>query len=332
MKQILSILFIFIIHLTYAQNVGIGTTNPLMKLHISKGDSAVALLENIQSLNINVSNALYFKTGSGIVPYTGALKTIGEGTGAARMGLFTYTAASPNGLIERLSITDAGDVGIGTTTPLSKLHVKSTTESVAMFENLQSLNTNISSAMYFKTGGGTYPYTGAIKTIGQSNATARLGFFTYASGTTTGLLERMSITDNGYVGIGKNNPLASLDINGNVVIGGAASVAASGYKLSVEGKIISEEVRVLLKANWPDYVFDKSYNLQSLTELEKYIETNKHLPNVPSAAEVAKGGIMLGDMNGKLLEKIEEMSLYIIEMNKKMEFMQQEITALKTAK
>ncbi|MEO7313377.1 MAG: hypothetical protein ABIX01_23545 [Chitinophagaceae bacterium] len=127
--------------------------------------------------------------------------------------------------------------------------------------------------------------------------------------------------------------------NGPVAIGSSAAPFATGFKLSVDGKIISEEVRVLLKTNWPDYVFAKNYKLRPLADLEKFIATNKHLPNVPSAKEVTKGGIMLGDMNGKLLEKIEEMSLYIIELNKKMDTLQQqsetfkkEITALKASK
>src|SRR2546423_4813961 len=105
------------------QNVGIGTASPLMKLHVVKNDSAVALFENTQTLNPNISTALYFKTGNGGYPYTGAVKTIGQGIFEARLGFFTYASSNPNGLLERMSITDAGNVGIGTATPLNKLHV-----------------------------------------------------------------------------------------------------------------------------------------------------------------------------------------------------------------
>ncbi len=110
--------------------MGIGTISPLMKLHVQSADSAVLLLENAQSLATGVSNALYFKTGSGAYPYTGAIKTIGQGTNVARLGLFTYADPSPNGLLERLSITDDGNVGIGTITPTASalLDVNSTTK------------------------------------------------------------------------------------------------------------------------------------------------------------------------------------------------------------
>ena len=211
------------VSITDAGNVGIGTISPLMKLHVVKADSAVALLENTQTLNTNVSNALYFKTGNGLLPYTGALKTIGEGTGAARLGLFTYASFGANGLLERLSIADNGNTGIGTTLPLMNLHVSSADSAVALLENTQFLNTNVSNALYFKTGSGALPYTGALKTIGESTGAARLGFFTYASASGNALKERMSVTDAGYVGIGIVAPQTDMHINpagaGSLLIG-----------------------------------------------------------------------------------------------------------------
>jgi hypothetical protein len=121
----------------------------------------------------------------------------------------------------------------------------------------------------------------------------------------------------GNTGIGTYSPNAKLHVNGTQLIGGTADRIATGYDLSVHGKIIAEEVKVQLYASWPDYVFAKDYKLLPLDELEQSINKNKHLPNIPSAAEVEKDGISLGDMNKRLMEKVEELTLYIIDLNKK---------------
>ena len=107
-----------------------------------------------------------------------------------------------------------------------------------------------------------------------------------------------------------------LFIEGNTVIGNSSSVAATGYKLSVDGKIISEEVRVSLASAWPDYVFDRNYPLLNINDLEKYILLEKHLPNIPAAREM-ENGQNLGDMQRRMMEKIEELSLYIIQLEKR---------------
>ncbi|MDQ3290013.1 MAG: TMF family protein, partial [Bacteroidota bacterium] len=71
-----------------------------------------------------------------------------------------------------------------------------------------------------------------------------------------------------------------------------------------------------VNTGWCDYVFEEGYNLMPLYEVEKYINTNKHLPDVPSAAEVEKNGIEVGEMNATLLRKIEELTLHMIELKK----------------
>jgi len=107
---------------SYAQ-IGIGTTAPTMKLHIADANSQILLLENTEALNIGTETAIYFKTGNGSFPFTGAIKTIGTGTSVARLSLFTYAASSPGGLLERMSILDDGNVGIGISSPSEKLEV-----------------------------------------------------------------------------------------------------------------------------------------------------------------------------------------------------------------
>ena len=80
--------------------------------------------------------------------------------------------------------------------------------------------------------------------------------------------------------------------------------------------MIAESVKVKLQGNWPDFVFAENYELPTLQETEKHIKEKGHLSGIPSAAEVEKNGIELGDMNKKLLQKIEELTLYLIEMKK----------------
>lgn len=106
-----------------------------------------------------------------------------------------------------------------------------------------------------------------------------------------------------------------LSINGNVGIG---TTDSKGDKLAVAGTIRAQEVKIE-NTNWPDYVFSPSYQLQSLSDVERYIQENKHLPDIPSEQEVKEEGISVGEMNAKLLQKIEEMTLYMIQMQKEID-------------
>lgn len=111
---------------------------------------------------------------------------------------------------------------------------------------------------------------------------------------------------------------------GAVSIGGSTHKLATGHLLSVDGKIACTEVRVQPSSAWPDYVFSPSYDLMPLNELEKTIQNQKHLPGIPSAKEVEIEGIQLGEMQRKMIEKIEELTLYVIDLNKKVESLQTE--------
>ncbi|HVI44350.1 MAG TPA: hypothetical protein VM802_05755 [Chitinophaga sp.] len=115
-----------------------------------------------------------------------------------------------------------------------------------------------------------------------------------------------------------------MDKIGNVSIGTPDS---KGYKLAVNGNAIFARVRVKSPANWPDYVFDKQYSLLPLSALEKYITVHNHLPEIPSADEVHKEGIELFEMNQKLLQKVEELTLHMIELNKRLDSQEKLIAA-----
>lgn len=110
----------------------------------------------------------------------------------------------------------------------------------------------------------------------------------------------------------QNNDKFFISSTGNVGIGTANPDEA----LTVKGKIHAEEVIVNLNVPGPDYVFEEDYDLPTLDELESFITANKHLPEVPSAAEMEEEGIVLGDMNMLLLKKIEELTLYAIALQK----------------
>lgn len=122
--------------------------------------------------------------------------------------------------------------------------------------------------------------------------------------------------------------LSSVKSDGSVTIG--TTNLPSGYKLAVGGNIIAEKVRVKLQSSgWPDYVFSNKYQLLTLPQTEAFIQQHKHLPGVPSAADVEKEGLDLGDGQAVLLKKIEELTLHLIEMNKKVEKLILENEALK---
>ncbi len=106
--------------------------------------------------------------------------------------------------------------------------------------------------------------------------------------------------------------------NGKVTMGvDPATTNLNGdFKLFVKGGILTDKVEVKVSQAWPDYVFEEDYNLPTLKETEAYIKANKHLPGVPSAAEVTENGINLGNMDATLLQKIEELTLHMIELEK----------------
>ncbi len=129
------------------------------------------------------------------------------------------------------------------------------------------------------------------------------------------------IDNNEIIARGANGAVGNLVLQndgGTVRIGNVA--VPTGYKFGINGKMICEELKVkLASSGWPDYVFANNYKLRSLAQLEKYIQQNKHLPNIPSATEVEKNGIELGDMQKKMMEKIEELTLYIIDLQKQVD-------------
>ena len=119
----------------------------------------------------------------------------------------------------------------------------------------------------------------------------------------TAATEKMRITQDGIIGIG--------------TVGTTLPPGTSNYKLIVEGKVGFREVYVKLSGTWPDYVFDENYKLTPIEDLQKYLPIHQHLPGMPTAAEIETSGQNLGEIQRLQQEKIEELYLYMIEMNEK---------------
>lgn len=129
---------------------------------------------------------------------------------------------------------------------------------------------------------------------------------------------------NGGVVVGNYDNSTWTDLpDGQLIVETSAAIGSTevppGFKLSVDGKAIMEEVHVEVSGAWPDYVFDDDYDLMDLEDTERYIKENGHLPEMPSADEVKDQGINLGQMNMDLLRKVEELTLHIIEQQKQID-------------
>ncbi len=205
----------------------------------------------------------------------------------------------------------SGNVGIGTTTPAHAL----------------TLGTG-----NLKLPGGSFGdhgnlYFGGVTYLGQPGM--RLFGGNVNGNIPAGFIDVMSTDQNDGLRIRVDNSSGGTErmritAAGNVIVGNALAGinTPAGYRLFVEQGILTEKVKVALKnsADWADHVFNTNYPLMPLKQVETFIQTNKHLPGVPSAETlVQQGGIDMNAMFAKQMEKIEELTLYIITLNKKLE-------------
>ena len=113
----------------------------------------------------------------------------------------------------------------------------------------------------------------------------------------------------------------NLKYNGGAVVIGSQSISTgteTDFKLSVDGKLVAKDI-VVTVYGWSDFVFEDNYKLKPLSQVEEYINLNGHLPDVPSEAEVIQNGMNVEEMNKVLLQKVEELTLYIIDMKKEID-------------
>jgi hypothetical protein len=274
-------------------NVGIGITNPSEKFHL-KGAGRIDAAGSFGGAALNLYAATT-NDGSYISFYNEFAAT----NSSAAIG---YSGSNDYLLLSRGTnmFLKAAGLGISIAEPLTKMHIA----------NGQDAGFGPTFNGYIMNGA----VTGANLIIDNNEILSRNNgrkadlFLQNDSGSVI-----LCGTEQGAVGIGVT----------------AGTSIPAGYLLAVDGKIISEEVKVQLSGNWPDYVFDKKYTLLSLDDLKNYIAVNKHLPNIPSAAYVEKNGIELGDMQKKLTQTVEELTLYILELKKEIDLLKKQVSVTK---
>jgi hypothetical protein len=141
----------------------------------------------------------------------------------------------------------------------------------------------------------------------------------------------LTLSPSGKVGVNTSDFFGNHDlyVNGSTYIKGDSPEVHSLY---IEGSTVAEEIFVKVKANWPDYVFTPAHKRMSLMELDRYINTHKRLPGMPAAEKVAADGIEMGETVRLLTEKVEEITLYLIDLKKENDSLREEIESLKGGK
>lgn len=196
------------------------------------------------------------------------------------------------------SYLNGGKLGIGTTSPLTDLHVQNSNGGSVTLANTSSTVGLLIGSIIGRGNGYSYNAAKINMNIEDAwsggNYSSRISFWTTGNNST--ILERMRI-----------------DKNGNVLIN-KTSQTNTAYKLDVNGKIRANEI--VVNTSGADFVFENNYKLRALDEVESFIKENGHLPEIQSAEEMQESGLSLSEMNTKLLQKVEELTLYLIEQNK----------------
>ncbi|NLR82134.1 hypothetical protein [Chitinophaga eiseniae] len=317
-------------------NAGIGTINPATKLEIySDGLSNIQLTHQYDVLG-NVG-ALKFNMAGTEVGKLEVERTIASN----RQSVMKFSIKGRDSLMEAMRIFNNGFVGIGERSPDARLTVSGDSGTyVVKFtqRNVPATDASLSVRNATSATGVFIP-----NLIGRSSIPGR-SFGLYITGEAEDVLPASDASVAAVILDGRtktstrlttNNVLAvnSAGVNLMQVKGdgsvGIGTTDTKGYKLAVNGSGVFTKVVVKAYNNWPDFVFEHDYQLPTLGEMEAYVRTHKHLPEIPSAAEVAEKGVDLGEMNQQLLKKVEEQLLYMIEMNKKITSLTQEVQELK---
>jgi len=280
-------------------NVGVGTNAPSTLLSIGR-EFGTGTIDIQRYLNLTNGASTSPANGNGVgmsfsignnlnaSQTLGAIDVVNEYFNtASNMRFYTVTGST---LTEQMRLDGRGYLGIGTINPANKLDVQG-------------------NGSFYTSGSTTALQIGSVNT-GKTS----IDIATSSDAGGYGIIQSVSVggsvygntainPNGGFVGIGTPTPKEALSVNGN---------------------IRSKQVKVET-ANWPDYVFKKEYNLPSLSDVKTFIDKNHHLPEMPSEADVIKEGVNLGEMIKLQTKKIEELTLYLIDKDTKLQSQQKEI-------
>jgi hypothetical protein len=320
----------FRFHITPSGNLGIGNTSPLAKLHVTGDQKISALTLGNSAFEIGI---------------TGQPATISKfkvfGDGRTFIGNFTSPSNDYNSNGSMLTISQpvklnkAFNIVDNTTLPTDYFTVWGDGRTEIVVNDATTVNPGIkvthtgNTAATLRLGHATASEGNwALMSFGSGNSAASsFGIYDQNALTTpffiAGLNSNPAGVSPGNVGIGTNAPTAKFSVNVSSAITNAIDIynsttTKSEFRVKSTGFVYAREINVIL-TNFPDYVFKKEYELMSLDNLESYIKKNHHLPNVPSAIEIEKDGASLGEMSKIQMEKIEELTLYVIELKKEIE-------------
>ncbi len=310
-------------------NIGIGTDEPLSKLHIVDGN--VLISRSACKAPGNINGSLLFgevvsrswPLGEWGIEY----ERLEEDYYSGGLNFWKVASAYNAGADNCLFLRNNGNIGVGTSTPLDKFQISRGFEKLVFGSMVESFDAGTAyigfnsarlrsngNSWLFDTDGslnggcitlgdlhGNYHIV-TLPSNGRKNEPQRL------ENEKLPVQIRMTVTGQGDVGIGTTN--------------------THGYKLAVLGRILCTNLKVQLEQDWPDYVFRDNYPLMPLSELEQYITLNNRLPGIPSSEEIKNNGIDVSNMQVLLVRKIEELTRYILEQQKILAQQQQQIEKL----
>jgi hypothetical protein len=271
-------------------NVGAQGTMMLFETRETKVDGSAFEFRNVDGETLFRINSLA-EVGVNTSTHGSKFQVKGSGSTNSTSSLNIMNSGS-NSL---LFVRDDGNVGIGTTTPSQKLEIYHNDATGGIVINRGAGTSSKSEIKFSKTGHEKWAIGNDFFNNGENT------FFIWDQTDSIHSFAALLIDNMGRVGLGYTPP------------------ANGTYRLYVQGGIVALDVKVTA-GTFPDYVFEKNYNLPSIYELENYINNNKHLPGIPSAIEIEKNeGFEVGDMQKKLIKVVEEQALYIIDLQKQLD-------------